>query len=225
MTTSRQHQSSLKLVRNALRLMKWLGIAFALGVAALNVQPYLRTILFLASSFDSVSARFLFSLPVLGGILTALGGLITLFAAVVFWAFVQLNEILPDILKNNRDNLKHTVSAYREVAGDNLSAKDDEPGVIQMLVEFYNNLPAKWIQGLFNNQKVAFFVDFGLSFIWFQPLKTDLFTFFSAPNVEGVDWSRAILVILCVLTANFLLHIWYTIEHASSYVKQERSRV
>jgi hypothetical protein len=228
MVATRQRQSfDRKMLRAAFQLLKALAIGLAVGIAWLNIQPYVQLMLWLSPSKHSATIQFLVGVPIVGWLITQAGWLIAIVGAVIVWAVIQMIELLPDLLKNDRENLKYTINSYRQQnSGTSIESNDDEPEVIRRLIKFYNDLPTKWLKAVFQSQSVAFVADFVLSVLYYPPLLkgVDPQLFIANPNTSDVNWTNAGIIVLCVFTANILLFIMTMVEQGSGYVREESSR-
>ncbi|MGA1256358.1 MAG: hypothetical protein ACO3YZ_05190 [Candidatus Nanopelagicaceae bacterium] len=209
-----------KLLKIAFECGKWAGAGIALIVSYLNVQPYLGLVLWIAPEQGAVT-DFLISIPLVGWLITGAGWLFTIVVAIVLWATIQVIQVMPDLLKNDQENVKFTIDTYRRNSGGTLSSSDNDPSVIQALVRIYNNLPAAWIKTLFRSQKTAWLIDFCLSAFYYYPLKVDYRIFWIAKDPAMVDWINVLIIVACVFTANILLHLITVIEQGSRYIKLE----
>lgn len=220
-TASERKRRSL--VRDAFWLLKCLAIGLGAGIAWLNIQPYLQLVLWLTPDEQSQTIQFLLNVPLIGWIFSGAGWAVSLVAAIILWGCVQLAQLLPDILRNDRENLRYTLESYRQNASHSLQAQESDPTVVQKLIEFYNNLPAAWLKALFRAQTAAFFLDAAAAVVVYPPITVPWDVFLAAPNPNDVNWVNAGIIVICVFTANILLWIFKIAEQGSSYIKVERN--
>lgn len=196
-----------KTVYRAGQLLSWVAIAVALAVSWLNVQPFMAFVLWAFPAKDNPVVKFFLSLPGIGNLFSQIGGLLAALAGVAIWAAIILIEIMPELLRLNQEDVKKAVDEYRSHDGNRLEAREEDPGVIQSLVEWHNNLPAQWIKDVFAMQSFAFLIDFVASFIYYYPLKTDLQIFMASPSIADVDWLLISTIVLCVFTASIIVRV------------------
>ena len=220
-TRRRKEPFDRKLLKAAFELIKVLAIAFGVGIAWLNLQPYVQLMLWFKPESNSAAIEFLLTVPIISWLLTSAGWLVVLLGAFTVWGCVQITQLLPDLLRNDRENLRYTVETYRQQSGGRLESHDEDPGIVRQLIEFYNNLPARWLKALFRAQSAAFLIDASLAIICYPPLLVDWDVFLAAPNPDDVKWLNVGIIILCVFTANILLWLMTTVEQGGSYFRQE----
>lgn len=207
MTVAQNRTQYKRLAHKAGNIVLWLAMVVALGAAWLNVQPFMAFVLWALPEESDPVVQFFLGLPVVGGVVSAVGGLLVAAAGVAVWGTITLIELFPGLIKLDRESIGRVIEDYRAHGNAHLNAQEEDPGVIQQLIQWHNELPAEWIKALFRAQSLAFCVDFAASFIYYYPLKTDLQVFLSAPSVADVDWMLVLVILLCVFTSNIILAV------------------
>jgi len=179
----------------------------AVVAAWLNIQPFMAFILWVLPPIDDPVVQFALSIPGVAQIANSLGSILVAAGGIAIWGTMTLIELFPGLIKLDRESVSKVIEDYRSHGGANLPQNEEDPGVIQNLVRWHNELPAEWIKALFRAQSLAFTVDFCASFIYYYPLKTDLQVFLSAPSVADVDWMLVLVILLCVFTSNIILAV------------------
>lgn len=198
------------------------GILAACGmIAVVNIEPWAHTVAPILSSDDTLVLGLFYQIPFVGGILRGLGWAMGIAVSVLPWAIVQTFECLPSVMENSRRNLRNVIEGLKRNAAELRCNPEDDPRY-QELVEKYNNLPTRTLNGFYVGRLIAYAIDAVVVFAYYPWLKDGWSSVrWGWPMLSDWDGKNILITLLILFAFQKLVELFLWTRNVREYLISE----
>lgn len=192
-----------------IQLLVWTITAIIGAFIFANVKPYevIATNFLSGISYQELG-NVLFSIPFLGGIIKLLLGLVNFGVGVLFWAFVQMLELLPLVLFGHGAFLDNSIARS---SGKRYGVNKNDHWEVKIAKRIGNSLSTEVLRFLILLGIAVYVADFFLCLLVFPPIKggttADLWMVLQTGQYSKIDWGNIAKAIATVGAVEFLVKL------------------
>ncbi len=193
-----------------LTILRWVIIAIIGAFVFANIKPYelLAKQFFSGISYSEVT-NVLFNIPILGAVLRAIGAMFNVGMGFIFWAFVQILELLPLSLFGHGAFLDNSIArSGAKRYGEN----EKDPWEVKTAKVVGNSLNTETLRFLIILGVTVYVADFFLCLLVFPPVKGggdigNLLRVLQIGQYSKIDWGNILRAITTVGAVEFLFKL------------------
>ncbi|MDJ0674017.1 MAG: hypothetical protein QNJ36_01225 [Calothrix sp. MO_167.B42] len=192
-----------------IKILTWVITAIIGAFIFANIKPYeIIAANFLTGISYKELGDVVFSIPFLGGLIKLLLGLANFTLGTLFWAFVQMLELLPLVLFGHGNFLDNNIARS---GGKHYQANSKDPWEVKVAKHIGNSLSTEVLRFLILLGISVYVADFFLCLIVFPPVQggntADLLMVLQTGQYNKIDWSNIGKAIATVGAVEFLVKL------------------
>ncbi|MBD2156027.1 hypothetical protein [Leptolyngbya sp. FACHB-16] len=197
----------------ALKYLGWAVTAAIVIFAYFNIQPYERAVRLLFGANDlSGIAQFILDLPGVGLLINGLGNLVIWILGAILWFVIQVLELLPLMLFNNRKALKSMIK--QSSGGETFKVEEGDDPTLATLKRAYNKLPYRLVRQFRQYALFAYTVDLFICLAVYPPVDGSvgrLLLVLSTGAFQLLNWQNILLLLVTLFAIEILVGIGFMV--------------